>query len=88
MIPCRLEMFGVHAAFEGVFPFKHVGRHVAQDCEIFRAMVFADAAVVFSESDIQSPVQVVFDTPVFSDGCSDGGSMVFEAGDKIRGLSR
>ena len=44
MVPCRFETFGLHAAFEGIFPFKHVGRQVAQDCQIFRAMVFADAA--------------------------------------------
>ena len=75
MVPCRLEMFGLHAAFEGIFPFKHVGRQVAQDGQIFRAMVFADSAVVFSESYIQAPVQVVFDTPVFSDGLGDGGGL-------------
>jgi len=57
MVPGGFETFGLHAAFEGSFPFKHVGRQVAQDCQIFRGMVFADAAVVFSESYIQTPVQ-------------------------------
>ena len=88
MVPCRLETFGLHAAFEGIFPFKHVGRQVAQDGQIFRAMVFADAAVVFPESNIQAPMQAVFDTPVFSDGLGDGGGLVFEAGDEIGGFSR
>jgi hypothetical protein len=71
MVPCRFEPFGLHAAFEGIFPFKPVGRQVAQDGQIFRAMVFADAAVVFSESYIQAPVQAVFDAPGFSDGLGD-----------------
>jgi hypothetical protein len=42
-------------------------------------MVFSDAAVVFPERDIQAPVQVVFDPPVFSDGFGDGGGVIFEA---------
>jgi len=44
--------------------------------------------VVFSESYIQAPVQVVFDTPVFSDGLGNGGGLVSEAGDEIGGFSR
>ena len=88
MVPCRFEPFGLHAAFEGSFPFKHVGRQVAQDCQIFRGMVFADAAVVFSESYIQAPVQAVFDTPVFSDGLGEGGGLVVEAGDEIGCFNR
>ena len=91
MVPCRFETFGLHATFEGIFPFKHVGRQVAQDCQIFRAMVFADAAMVFSEGDIQTPMQAVFDTPVFSDRFGEGRGLVVEAGDEIgcfnRGLS-
>jgi hypothetical protein len=51
-------------------------------------MVFADAAVIFPEGDIQAPVQAVFDAPVFSDGCGDGRGLVFEAGDEIGCFSR
>jgi hypothetical protein len=29
MVPGCFEPFGLHAAFEGIFPFQHVGRHVA-----------------------------------------------------------
>jgi hypothetical protein len=50
-------------------------------------VVFADATVVFSESYIQAPVQVVFDTPVFSDGLGEGRGLVFEAGDELGGFS-
>ena len=88
MIPCRFEAFGLDATFEGVFPFKQVDGHVTQDAEIFRRMVFAYPAVVFSESDVQAPVQAVFDTPVFSDGFGDGGGVVFEAGDEVRCFRR
>ena len=82
MVPGGFETFGLHAAFEGDFPFQHIGRQVAQDCQIFRGMVFADAAVVFPESYIQAPVQAVFDPPVFSDGLGEGRGLVFEAEDK------
>jgi hypothetical protein len=61
MVPGRLETFGLHVAFKGFFPFKHVDRHVTQDAQIFRGMVFADAAVVSPEREIQAPVQAVFD---------------------------
>ena len=88
MVPCCFETFGLNAAFEGIFPFKHVGRHVAQDSQIFRTMVFAYTAVVFSERYIQAPVQAVFDTPVCSDGIGDVGGLVFEAGDEKGGFGR
>ena len=88
MVPCRFETFGLYAAFEGIFPFKHIDRHMAQDSQIFRSMVFADAAVVFSESYVQGPVQAVFDAPVFPDGLGDGGGVVFEAGDEIGCFNR
>ena len=88
MVPGGFEPFGLHAAFEGSFPFKHVGRQVAQDFQIFRGMVFADAAVVFSESYIQTPVQSVFDTPMFPDGFGEGGGLVVEAGDEIGCFNR
>ena len=47
-------------------------------------MVFAYPAVVFSESDVQAPVQAVFDAPVLADGSGDGRGMVLEAGDEVR----
>ena len=68
MVPGRLGMLGLNAAFEGFFPFEHVGCHMAQDGQIFRSMVFADPAVVFSEGDIQAAMEAVFDTPVSPDG--------------------
>jgi hypothetical protein len=45
-------------------------------------MVFADVAVVISESYIQATAQAVFDIPVFSDGFGEGGGLVVEAGDE------
>jgi hypothetical protein len=44
MVPGGFETFSLQAAFEEMFPFKHVGCQVAEDGQIFRAMVFAAAA--------------------------------------------
>jgi len=64
MVPDCLETSGLQAALEGIFPFQHIGGHMAQNGQIFRSMAFADPAVVFSERDIQAPGQIVFDAPV------------------------
>ena len=61
---------------------------MTQDAEIFRSMVFSDPAMTFSERDVQTPVQAVFDAPVFSDGLGDRGCLVFEAGDEISPFRR
>ena len=70
------------ASVEGFFPFKEVDRHVPQDAEIFRGMVFSYTAMVFPEGYVQTPVQAIFNTPMIPDGLGDRLSMVFEAGDK------
>ena len=56
---------------------------MAQDCKVFRRMVFAYAAVVFAETDVQTPVQVVFDSPMVSNGLGDSWRVTFKAGDEI-----
>ena len=71
MIPCGFEAFGLDATFEGGFAFKQVDGHVTDDSQVFGRMVFAYPAVVFSESDVQAPVQAVLDAPVFPDGFGD-----------------
>jgi hypothetical protein len=56
---------------------------MAQDSKVFGRMVFANAAVVFTETDVQTPVQVVFDSPMVANGLGDSRSVTFEAGDEI-----
>jgi hypothetical protein len=74
MVPGGFETLGLQAAFEGIFPFQQVGGQMAQGGQIFRGMVFWDAAVVFPKRDFQAPVQTVFDPSVFSAGLGGGGS--------------
>ena len=50
---------------------------MAQDCKVFRRTVFAYAAVVFAETDVQTPVQVVFDSPMVSNGLGDSRRVTF-----------
>ena len=83
MIPSSFEPFGLQTGFEGVFAFEQINGHVAQDCKIFRRTVFSNPAGIFAESNIQTPVQIVFDAPVVSDGLGDFGGVIFKAGDEI-----
>jgi hypothetical protein len=80
MVPRRLQTFRLKTSFEGFFPLEQVGRHVAHDSEIFQRMFLTHPAVVLPERNVQAPVQAVFDAPMRSDGFSDGGRVVFEAG--------
>jgi len=88
MVPSRFEAFGLDAAFEGLFLFKQIDGHVAQDCKVFRSVVFAYSAVVFPERQVQASVQIVFDPPVSPNGFGDSGSVVVQAGDEIGRFTR
>ena len=87
MVPDRITHGKAHEP-----SVKQVDGHVTDDSEIFWSMAFAYTAVIFSESDVQAPVQAVFDAPVLSDGFGDGSGVVAEAGDEVgcfhRGLLR
>ena len=37
---------------------------LAQDGQVLGAVILADATVIFSKGDVQSPMQVVFDAPM------------------------
>jgi hypothetical protein len=40
--------------------------HLTQYCGIFGRLVFADATVIFVQSDIQDPMQIIFNGPVLA----------------------
>ena len=64
MLPGSLELFGVDAAFGSLLLLERVEGDMAQDGEILTSLVLAHPAVVFVESHIQDPVQIIFDRPV------------------------
>ena len=43
-------------AFGGLLLFEQVESNVAKDGQIFGSLVFADATVIFIQSDIQNPM--------------------------------
>jgi hypothetical protein len=43
---------------------EQIESNVAQDGEILGAMVLADSTTIFIESDIQTPMELVFNAPV------------------------
>jgi hypothetical protein len=49
-------LFGVDAAFGGFFLFEQIESNVSQDSQVFRSLVFADAAAVFVQGDVQHPM--------------------------------
>ena len=49
---------------------EQIQRDVSEDGEIFIRMARANSALIFSESDIEPPVQIVFDAPMASCGGS------------------
>jgi hypothetical protein len=61
LLPASLELFGMDTAFGCFLLFEQIESDVAQDSQVFRSLIFANTATVFSQSDIQDPVQFVFD---------------------------
>jgi len=54
------------APFSCFFLLEQVESNVAQDSEVFGRLVFADSAVIFVQSDIQDPMQIIFNRPVLA----------------------
>ncbi len=46
--------------------FEQIESNMAKDRQIFGSLIFADPTVIFMQSHIQDPVQIIFDGPVFA----------------------
>lgn len=80
------EAFSLDRSFAW-FAFEHVEGESAEDGEVEGGVVFAQAAVVLAEADIELPMEIVLDCPMASDGLEDGGGIGFERGDIIARLA-
>ena len=69
------EVFGVPSYFEALTVNSQAGlgvlaqavqRNVVQNGEVFIPMVFTHATLIFTESHIQHPVQLILDPPVMA----------------------
>ena len=65
---------------------EQINRQVAQDGQVGRRMIFADAATVFVEGDIQDPMQAIFDAPMLAGGLENALGIRFQTGDEITGF--
>jgi hypothetical protein len=54
-------------ALGGFLMFEQIDGNMSQDSEVFRRLIFADPAVIFVQSDIQNPMQLIFDRPMSAD---------------------
>ena len=45
---------------------EQVEGNMAQNSKVFGSLVFADPTVIFMQGDIQNPVQIIFNRPVFA----------------------
>jgi len=60
---------------------------VADDGEVLGSVTDADAAVIFTERDVQHPMEGVFDPPVAADDPGERRSIGREAGEVVVGLN-
>lgn len=65
-LPASLKLLGVDTSFGGLLLFEKIESDVAQDSQAFGSLIFANTATVFIQSDIQDPVQFVFDRPMLA----------------------
>ena len=74
------------APFKGSLLLEQIEGNLAQDSQILGAMVFTDSAVVFSEGDIERPMQAVFDAPVAAGGRKQCLGLPGQTADVVTGL--
>ena len=67
---------------------QEVESNVPQGREVLRAMSFAQATVIFSESDIQDPVHTVLDAPVAANRVTELPGVTVQTGDVVSRISQ
>ena len=66
VVPAGLESFVAHRGFSRVAS-EDVEGQLSDDGEIGRSVVLSGSGLIFSEQDVELPVEVIFDLPVASD---------------------
>src|SRR5437667_6146301 len=64
LTPTRFESLGFGATLGGVFVLEQVQGHMPQDREVLWTKIFAHATMIFVKSDIEHPVNAIFNPPM------------------------
>ena len=51
--------------------------------EVLRCVIFSDTAFIFSKTDVQNPVQTIFDAPMTSDSMAEAFGVIFDTADVV-----
>ncbi len=86
MVPSRVESFSLDSSFGRFVLFEHVEGDAVDEGKVLGRMACSFSAQVFSEADIEHPVQLVFDAPVLPDRTVQPGRVGLEAGDVEAGF--
>lgn len=87
MVPCGVEPFPLDSSFGGFVLFEDVECDAVEQGKVLRRVSGTLSAEVFAETDIQCPVQLVFDAPVLTDGAVQPRRVGLEAGDVVAGFA-
>ena len=87
MIPACFETFAMNAELGSFVLSEQVQSNTFEEGEILGRMFLPFAIQVFAETDIQSPMQFVFDAPVLAYRSVQLDGIRRETGDVIAGLS-
>jgi hypothetical protein len=86
LVPSGLKLFGMDATFGSYFLFEQVESNIAKDGKIFRSLVFSYSAMIFIHGDIQDPMKLIFDTPVFANSIKNAFSIAGQTCDEVAHL--
>jgi len=71
-------------AYGSFFLLEQVESKTAQDSKIFGSQVFADSTAIFIQSDIQNPMQLIFDRPMFANRVEYSFRITEQVGNKVQ----
>ncbi len=87
MIPAGLKAFAFDAPLGRFVLFEEVECDPVQEREVLCGVALAFAAEVFAESDVEHPMQFVFNAPVLADDAVQLCGIGLEAGDVVAGFA-
>src|SRR3954469_16441935 len=87
VVPGSLFAPTTEAGLTAVIGGNKVESDFAEQGEVAGGGAMAHSAIIFSEGDIENPVQSILDAPVAADGLGQDGRIVVAAGEEVADLS-
>ena len=71
VVPCSLESFVLDAELDRIVLLEEIEGNATEDSEVFCTIPLTQAGLIFSEGEVEHPMETIFDLPMRTNGRSN-----------------